>query len=126
MKYELTAKRLKEALYDKDMTAQELSNKTGIGKSSISQYVNGSHTIGNIKAYQIGMVLGVSPMWLMGLDVSKYEGMGGFFSAEKGFDMELANASNTKEALELYYKYLNADRRTRKMIDMLLDEGDEL
>lgn len=28
------------------------------------------------------------------------------------------------EALKLYYKYIAADKKTRKMIDMLLEEGD--
>lgn len=115
MKYEETAKRLREALTDNNMTAQELCNKTGINKSSISGYVNGSHTIGNVKAYKIAEVLSVNPMWLMGFDVSKHEAMATIDPVE----------SYNKEALAFYAKYLGADRKTRKMIDLLLEEGDD-
>ena len=69
MKYEKTAKRLIKALSDKNMRAQELANKTGISKSSISQYVNGSHAPSNISAGKMAAVLEVSPLWLMGFDL---------------------------------------------------------
>ena len=71
MKYEKTAKRLMKALSDNNMRAQELSNKTGIGKSSISHYINGSHAPSNISAGKMADVLGVSPLWLMGFDVEE-------------------------------------------------------
>ena len=69
MKYQTTATRLRLAMDAKNMKAQELADKAGIHKSSISQYVNGSHTPSNIKAGQMGKVLGVNPLWLMGFDV---------------------------------------------------------
>ena len=71
MKYEKTAKRLMKALSDNNMRAQELSNKTGIGKSSISHYINGFHAPSNISAGKMADVLGVSPLWLMGFDVEE-------------------------------------------------------
>ena len=72
MKTMVTAQRLVEALNERHMIAQDLANATGIGKSSISQYINGSHTPSNTKAGMIGEVLGVNPLWLMGYDVPKY------------------------------------------------------
>lgn len=69
MKYEKTAKRLVMALNRKGMIAQELSDRTGIHKSSISQYVNGSHAPSNFSAGKMGEVLDVNPVWLMGYDV---------------------------------------------------------
>ena len=69
MKYPITAQRLREALDKANMTQQELSDKSGIGKSSISHYINGSNEPGNKSAYAIAQVLGVNPAWLMGLDV---------------------------------------------------------
>lgn len=68
MKYEETARRLKKALSDNDMKAQELADKCGINKASISQYVNGSHKPSNIKAALMADVLGVNALWLMGFD----------------------------------------------------------
>lgn len=72
MKYETSALRLREALNDAGLTQQELSDKSHIGKSSISQYVNGSHTPMNKSAYEIAEVLKVNPAWLMGLDAPKH------------------------------------------------------
>lgn len=52
---------------------QVFADKVGIGKSSVSQYVNGSHSPTNVKAAQIAMAFGVQPMWVMGFDVPKFE-----------------------------------------------------
>lgn len=73
MKYETSAKRLAMALKRKDMIAQELADQTGIHKSSISQYINGSHVPSNFNAGRMAEVLGVSPVWLMGYDVPMFE-----------------------------------------------------
>jgi len=48
---------------------KEFADKVGIGKSSISQYVNGTNSPGNITAMKIGKAFGVDPMWVMGFDV---------------------------------------------------------
>ena len=68
MKFPETAKRLKYAL--KDMSQQELANRSGVSKASISQYVNGTNKPSNISAGKIAQVLDVNPMWLMGFDVA--------------------------------------------------------
>ena len=70
MKNELTAKRLQIALNRSNMRPQDLADASGVSKSSISQYVNGSHSPSNISAAKIGKVLNVNPLWLMGFDVS--------------------------------------------------------
>ncbi len=70
MKNELTAKRLQIALSRSNMIPQDLADASGVSKSSISQYVNGSHSPSNISAAKIGKVLNVNPLWLMGFDVS--------------------------------------------------------
>lgn len=71
MKYEITAKRIREAMTDIGISQQELADKSKIGKSSISHYVNGTNEPGNKSAYALAEVLGVNPAWLMGLDVPK-------------------------------------------------------
>ena len=70
MKNELTAKRLQIALSRSNMRPQDLADASGVSKSSISQYVNGSHSPSNISAAKIGKVLNANPLWLMGFDVS--------------------------------------------------------
>ena len=52
MKYEVTARRLREALSDMNMTQQELADKSGISKASISHYTNGANEPGNKSAYE--------------------------------------------------------------------------
>ena len=73
MKYETSAKRLIVAMARKGIIAQELADRTGVHKSSISQYVNGSHAPSNINAGKMAEVLEVSPVWLMGYDVPMLE-----------------------------------------------------
>lgn len=73
MKHKLTADRLNEALNEANMTAQELSKKSGVNKASISQYRHGTYKPSNISSGKMGEVLGVNPLWLMGYDVDKYE-----------------------------------------------------
>lgn len=73
MKYELSARRLREAMEDKNLTQQELADKSGINKSSISQWINGKNVPGNFSAYDLSQVLDVAPEWLMGIPlVPKY------------------------------------------------------
>lgn len=69
MKHELTANRLRTALFNAQMRPQELSDKSGVSKASISQYVNGSHAPSNISSEKMGAILNVNPLWLMGFDV---------------------------------------------------------
>lgn len=73
MKHKLTADRLNEALNEANMTAQELSKKSGVSKASISQYRHGTYKPSNVSSGKMGEVLGVNPLWLMGYDVDKYE-----------------------------------------------------
>ena len=52
----------------------EFSRRTGIGKSSISQYMNGTNAPGNITAAKIGETFHLNPMWIMGFDAPmRYE-----------------------------------------------------
>ena len=51
------------------LIAQELSDMSGVKKSSISQYINGSHKPSNQSSDAMGQVLNVNPLWLMGFDV---------------------------------------------------------
>ena len=52
-----------------DMKQQELADKSGVSKNSISQYLSQRSIPSNISAGKMATVLGVNPMWLMGYDV---------------------------------------------------------
>lgn len=61
--------RLKQALKQTGMNQQELSEKSGVSKASISQYIHGRFAPSNVTACKLGDVLNVNPAWLMGFDV---------------------------------------------------------
>lgn len=88
MKYPETAMRLRKALEDKGMSPQELANKSGVSKGSISLYLSGKNEPRTRNAGKMADVLEVEPMWLM------------------GFDESIINASRTAQRLALYQKEL--------------------
>lgn len=61
--------RLNKAMALRGMKAIDLSEKTGISKARISQYVNGVYTPKSKSTYVIAQALNVSETWLMGIDV---------------------------------------------------------
>lgn len=63
--------RLKEALSDANMKPIELSEKTGIPKSAISQYMSGYANPKQDRIYLISKALNIDEAWLMGFDVDK-------------------------------------------------------
>lgn len=69
MTYPETAKRIRFAIQRAGISQQELSDQSGVGKSSVSHYVNGTHEPTNKAAYKLSLVLNVNPVWLMGFDV---------------------------------------------------------
>lgn len=71
MNYPKVAQRITDLLARYDMTARELSYKTGVSEASISQYVNGNHKPSPQNAAKIAAIYGVNQLWVMGYDVSK-------------------------------------------------------
>lgn len=66
-------KRLSDALSLRNMKQVELSEKTGISKGSISQYMSGYVEPKSDRIYLMAKALHVNPVWLMGLDVPMEE-----------------------------------------------------
>ena len=96
------------------MKSQELAEKAQVSKSSISQYVNGSHAPSNISAGKIGKVLGVDPLWLMGFDVSmKIDTSSPELTSDilvEIYNSELAKDEQFKKIMK-YYKSMNQSDR---------------
>ncbi|MGF7002450.1 repressor LexA [Lachnospiraceae bacterium PFB1-21] len=61
--------RIKEGLDMRKLSPAELSEKTGIPKSSISQYMNGVVKPKQDRIFLISKALNVSEAWLMGFDI---------------------------------------------------------
>ena len=62
------SERLRYVLNEKKITQSELSKRTGIRQSSISDWLNGRYEPKQDKIYLIAQALGVSPSWLLGYD----------------------------------------------------------
>lgn len=105
--YQETAARLRSALDRAGLRAQDLANQSGIGKSSISQYLSGSHAPSNKSAGRMADVLGVNPVWLMGFDVPMTAPLipGEFSDAER----------------EIISAYRNADPGIQRSVRELLE-----
>lgn len=109
MKHEITALRLREALTLCNMIPKELSVKSGVSESSISQYVNGSHAPSNISSEKMASVLCVDSMWLMGFDVPmKKDAVNHMIS------------SLTSDESRLIECYRSSDEQTKEMVKRLL------
>lgn len=62
--------RLREAM--NGMSNSDLAARLGCARSNISMYLNGSRSPNKMTVQLMAICLGVSPAWLMGLDVPKY------------------------------------------------------
>lgn len=63
----ILSKRMKQVMDEKGISQTELCAKTGIGKSSISQYLSGKNIPASFRLKQIADVLGVPVDWLIGV-----------------------------------------------------------
>lgn len=66
------SERLKTILDETGIRQTDLCDKTGIGKSAMSQYLHGAFVPKQAKLSAIAEALGVSEGWLMGYDVSRH------------------------------------------------------
>lgn len=63
--------RLKLIMEQRNYKPSDLSKITGIGKSSISQWMSGKYSAKQDKVYLIAQKLDINPSWLMGYDVNQ-------------------------------------------------------
>lgn len=68
-KYDVTKERINNAINEANLTSQDLAERTGLSKSSISLYRNGKAVPNSLSAEKLAKILNVSPAWLMGFDV---------------------------------------------------------
>ncbi|HCV2166372.1 TPA: helix-turn-helix domain-containing protein [Staphylococcus aureus] len=63
--------RLKQIMSERKISQSELSRRTGIGRNSISDYLNGKYEAKQDKVFELAKALNVNESWLMGFDISK-------------------------------------------------------
>ena len=115
MKFPETARRLTYILNLRKMTAQELANRSGVGKSSISHYVNGSNEPHNKNAGAMARVLNCNPQWLMGFDV-KMEPWDEYLKEYKTMEAQIDDAQiHFSMEMEKICATLNEEGRKRLM-----------
>jgi transcriptional regulator, XRE family len=71
--------RLKNIMSERKITQSELSKRTGIRQSSISDWLNGRYEPKQDKIYLIAQALGVSPSWLLGYDETPSNQTDGYY-----------------------------------------------
>lgn len=63
--------RLREAMNNAGLNQSELAQKAGITQSSVSDWLKGKYLAKQDKVDLLAKALGVSPSWLMGMDLGK-------------------------------------------------------
>lgn len=64
---------LKKIMQEKGISQAELSKRTGIPKSAMSQYLSGAFKPKQKRTYLLAKALGVSEAWLIGMDGAERE-----------------------------------------------------
>lgn len=102
--------RLRLAMDLKDMRAIELSEKTGIPKSAISQYLSGYAKPKQDRIYLIAKALDINEVWLMGYDVPMERQTGGEIEQKESLaDVEHQEA--VEKAAELFSRLSEAEQQ---------------
>lgn len=63
------SERLRRSIAERGLTQSELSQLSGVSKSSISRYISGAWKAKQDTLYDLARALNVSEAWLMGYDV---------------------------------------------------------
>lgn len=102
-------KRFKEAMDIRGIKAIEISEKTGISESTLSQYKGGYSKPKDERLAMLSDVLDVEPAWLMGLNVPmKASNIDNIEDSE--LIEEIKNLAPEKKAeLRKYIKFLQSD-----------------
>lgn len=111
MKHPVSAQRLLLAMSNLHMSQQELSDKSGVSKASISQYCNGSHSPSNFSSAKLGEVLHVNPLWLMEFDVPMNVSEA-FSSTDPKLVAKFMMDNKAKELLNIYLQLSEDDKKS--------------
>lgn len=111
-KYSIFASRLKKSMEDKKFKQIDLVKRTGISKSSISQYLSGNFQPKNENLKLLSNVLGVDPLWLIGFDETDF-----IDSEESMKELNLRYSLFKK----IYFKLDTLDSDALKFIDSYID-----
>lgn len=72
VKVSSSKERIKEMMQELNLRQSEICAKTGITKSALSNYINGTREPRQDALMMLSVPYGINPTWLMGLDVPMY------------------------------------------------------
>lgn len=101
MKTDEFKKRFNEAIISRNIKPIELSQKTGLSKSTISHYMSGYAKPKSDKLYILAKALDVNEAWLMGLDVPMENDSYAQFSSPSTIGFEIT-ARSLKHSPEIF------------------------
>jgi len=114
--------RIKEILEYFDISASDLSKRTGLAKSTLSCYMSGKRIPRQEQLAMISDPFNINPVWLMGYDVPMFNNAESNELAESldkfKLTTELGNISN--DEMKMIIAYRKADELTKQMIKKLL------
>lgn len=99
--------RISDALKIRGKNAKELSDLTGIPKSSISQYMSGKVKPKQNRIYLIAKALRINEAWLIGYDVP--------MECEEAFEP-------TKEETQFLKNYREVSTDAKELIDIIIEK----
>lgn len=97
--------RLNEALIFRGMTRNELADKCGINKGTISRYLRGETIPRSLAIGRIAKALNVNPAWILGYDVPME---GNEMPVE--INIELLTTTNQQKLLAYYEGLLDSQK----------------
>lgn len=95
------SKRLKEAMKIRNINQAELSQKSGISKSSLSEYLKGKYEAKQTGLFNLAKALDVNEVWLMGEDVP----MDRSFGRSKVVEINVINLITNETIQKIPYVY---------------------
>ncbi len=105
------SERLRAAMASANIKAIELSEKTGINRSSISEYLAGSYEPKQVNIFKMAKALGVKPSYLMGVSVDSITSN----ECKAGASTKITIESGT-QGYDLMQAYLRHPQRVREEI----------
>ena len=112
--------RLQKAISEKGITASELSRLSGVGKSDISNYINGVYIAKQDKCFKLAMALDVDPGWLMTGDEPKVNRFPGFW------ELKPEEPISDSDVMSLIVAYSKAEEWQKQAVRKILNmKGDE-
>lgn len=90
-----------------DRKQQAFADMCGVSKASISQYVSGANTPGNVTAAKIASKCNVNPLWVMGFDVRRTSDADAFAAYADEFNRVNGFTSDREDDLLVGYRKLS-------------------